>query len=368
MTQTLITPSIVARIGLPILENNCVWANLVHRDYADEFQKVGSTVTIRKPASFTATAFSTTIAVQEVVESSVQVVMDTILDVSFELTAKELSLDIVSLQNQVLEPAFSALAQKVDSTLAALYTNIAGHATSGATVSPSDIANIGLQLDLQKCPPRDRRLVLHPYTKARYSAMDAFLHADKRGEMIGIKEAELGHVMGFDCFMDQNQPRYDSGITDTAGVMSGAATAGATAATIGSLTNAEVVAAGDVFKVAGSDKGYLIVTGATVGSTVAVVTFTPALDAAIASAAVVTFQGDTRVSMAFHKNAFALVTRPLEPPLGGAQSSYANYKGLSCRVVFAYNSTSKKNTCSIDMLLGVKTLDKDYAARFCDAN
>lgn len=58
MANTFLTPSVVAREALMVLENNLVMANLVHRDYSDEFVQVGDTVTIRKPAKFTAKNFA----------------------------------------------------------------------------------------------------------------------------------------------------------------------------------------------------------------------------------------------------------------------------------------------------------------------
>jgi hypothetical protein len=68
----------------------------------------------------------------------------------------------------------------------------------------------------------------------------------------------------------------------------------------------------------------------------------------------------------FHKNAFALVTRPLALPQGAAKSSIVNYDGFGLRVVFSYDSNTKKDIISIDMLCGVKTLDKNLAAVIAD--
>jgi hypothetical protein len=367
MTQTLLTPAIIAKTALIVLENNTVMANLVHRDYSSEFKKVGATVTIRNPATFTATAFSTTVAVQEIVESSVQVVLDQHLDITVEITSQELTLNIVDFAEQVLNPQMRAMADKVDTLLTALYADIAGHTPVSATPAVSDIANLRAQLNIQKVPFGDRRCVLHPVTEARYVPLDSFLNADKRASPLTIKEAALGRIMGMDFYMDQNMASHDGDIVDVAGAMKGSATAGATAATVDALTDAEIIAAGDVFKVAGSDRGYLIVTGGTISSNEQAITFTPALDVAIADNAVVTFQADHDASLAFHKNAFALVSAPLEPPLGGARAAVANYKGLSCRVVYDYTMSNKKNTMSVDFLCGVKTLDKELAARLCDA-
>lgn len=67
-------------------------------------------------------------------------------------------------------------------------------------------------------------------------------------------------------------------------------------------------------------------------------------------------------AMAFHKNAFALVTRPLELPKGASQAAIVNYDGFGLRVVYGYDMNTKTDTISIDMLCGVKTLDKKLAA------
>jgi hypothetical protein len=300
----------------------------------------------------------------------VQVVLDKFYDVSAAITSQQLSLDLVSFSEQVLTPMMRAHAQNVDNQIfQAVYKTIAGHTIVASTPVVADLANLMAQLDIQKVPVTERRVVLHPITHAKYAPLDAVLHADKRGKPLTINEYAIGRILGADYYMDQNVPAQTSLIVDPAGAMSGAATAGATAATISALTNGEVVAAGDVFKVVGSDKGYLILTGGTVGSTVCTITFSPGFDTSIADAAVVTFNGGKasgfKSSLAFHKNAFALVTRPLEPYLGGVTCSVENYKGISCRVAFDGELSSKTNNISVDMLFGVKTLDKELAAKLC---
>ena len=66
--------------------------------------------------------------------------------------------------------------------------------------------------------------------------------------------------------------------------------------------------------------------------------------------------------MAFHKNAFALVTRPLALPNGAAKAAIVDYDGFGLRVVQGYDINKKTDTISIDMLCGVKTLDEALAA------
>ena len=58
MANSFLTPDVIAREALIVLENNLIMANLVHRDYSNEFVNVGDTITVRKPASFVANNFT----------------------------------------------------------------------------------------------------------------------------------------------------------------------------------------------------------------------------------------------------------------------------------------------------------------------
>ena len=72
-------------------------------------------------------------------------------------------------------------------------------------------------------------------------------------------------------------------------------------------------------------------------------------------------------SIAFHKNAMALVTRPLALPQGAAKAAIVNYDGFGLRVVYGYDMTKKTDTISIDMLCGVKLLDDKLIAVVADS-
>lgn len=70
----------------------------------------------------------------------------------------------------------------------------------------------------------------------------------------------------------------------------------------------------------------------------------------------------TAKAVAFHKNAFAMVTRMLQQPQGAAKSAIMNYDGFALRVVYGYDINKKTDTISIDMLCGFKTLDENLAS------
>lgn len=375
MATTFITPTIVAREAILALENQLVFGGLVHRAYSTEFKKVGDTVLVRKPHEFSTVhdfASAGTTTSQTIVESSVAVVMDKLNDITFPVTSKELSLDVKSFSEQCIAPAMRAHAQAIDEALAARFVDIAAHYPVSATPAVGDIAGVRTQLNLNKVPFANRSVVLHPQTEQAYIVLDAFLHAEKRGDTRALKEASMGRVFGMDWYMDQNIPTHTA--TDCAtnpATLGASATAGATVIkAIGATSTSATIPVGDVLKISGEakDKGHVVTTAATLSGGSASVTIAPAIQTGgVASAATITWQETHKANLALHKNAIALVTAPLEPPLGGARGEVATYKGISCRVVYDYTSNIKTNVISVDILFGIKTLDRELACRLCDA-
>lgn len=368
---TLVTPSIVAKEALITLENNMVMANLVHRGYSDEYHSQGDTVIVRKPTTFTAANFTSAISTATITESSVAVVMNQLWDVSFEITSKELSLSVVDFNEQFLVPAVQAIAQAVDSTIFALgATAIAAHYPVTSTPVVADIAGLEAVLSVNKVPLTDRRLVFCPVTRAGYMSLDSFLNADKRGDgPNALREAELGRVLGFDTYVDQNVTTVTTGYQGATGLLAGAWAAAATTGTIDTVLSGCTVLAGDLFKVTGYDEWFRIGVQATAtAATSLIISFSPAVKGTLADNAVVTFAKTHRANLAFHKNAWAFVSAPLQPPIGGAKAAVMSYNNLACRVVYGYTQASKSNLISVDFLCGFKLLDKELAARLIDQN
>lgn len=69
-------------------------------------------------------------------------------------------------------------------------------------------------------------------------------------------------------------------------------------------------------------------------------------------------------NFAFHKNAMALVTRPLAAPQAGtgALSFVASFNGLSMRVTITYDGSAQGHLVTCDLLCGVKVLQSDLGA------
>jgi len=372
LTQTFITPTIIAKLAIPTLLNNLVFGNLVHKDYSAEFRKKGDTVRIRKPATFTAIEFDGDLTgqFQEVVESYLDIKMDHILTVPWEVTTKQATLDVWGFHEQVVIPACEALAQKVDTLLAGLYVDIPHFENCETTSALSDIANVDKMANDLKWPNQNRYGVLSPLTKASFIVLDAFLHAEKRGDTQAIKDAALGRVFGIDWLMSQNIPTHAIGTTDVAGTA--AIAAAGVSSMLFSALGTGTLAKGTLFTIAGDTTQYVLTAAATIADNTATVYFKPTLQVATtAGTEVVTINPAATTSkenLVFHKNAFAMVTAPIEPPLGGATAANESYGGLSLQAIYSYNHLTFKNVCTLSILCGVKTLNDALALRLCDAS
>ena len=162
MANTFLTPQIIAQEALAILRNQLIFAELVHTDYANEFVKVGDTITVRKPAELIAKDFSGSISSQDLTESGVTVKLDKFKDVSVAITSQQASLELRDFARQVIEPAMVALAQQIDEDLANFIYEKSSGSVLASSASPStlaDIAEVGKKLDIAKAPLQELSLI-----------------------------------------------------------------------------------------------------------------------------------------------------------------------------------------------------------------
>lgn len=362
MPNTLLTPDIIAREALIVLENNMVMANLVHRDYSDEFAQVGDTITVRKPAKFTAKNFTGTISRQDATEGSVAVKIDRHRDVSFDVTSKEMTLDIRDFSAQLLSPAMRAIAQAVDEDLLNEAANVSASVTG--TASPTnlaDIANLSKTMDIAKVPLDMRRLVLNPTHKYRYALTDNLSKVAYAGSGETLRNAELGRVYTLDTYMDQNCPDTLAATAGTATTYKVSGTKGAVVVALSSVSAATAtVKKGDGF-ILGGYRYHFTADATAVSSAVAEVGIDAELVADYTNADA--YLLNKPHSLAFHRNALALVTRPLALPMGASKAAIVSHDGLGIRVVYGYDQDTKKDTVSLDIIYGIKTLDADMAVK-----
>lgn len=366
MANTFLTPQIIAREALMQLRNNTVMGRLVHRDYSNEFVGAkGDVITVRRPATFTAKEFTGKIEIQDAKESGVDVKMDHLLDTSFAVTSRDMTLSIAEFSEQLLIPAMQSFADKIDSLLLDLAKDIP-YTVGKSGSMPADVGPIvdaGAVLNKNKVPKARRSLVLDPATEAAFLKLDTFHDADKVGDSgTALREASLGRKFGFDTYMDQNVATYEGGTLTGTPKVKQTYEAGVSTIEISASTLTGKVQKGDILEIDG--ESYVITADAEAASNAVTVQIAPALKAQITESSKIKYVAGSGIqNLAFHRNAFALVTRPLALPKGAAHAAIVNYDGFGIRVVYGYDITTKTDTISLDMLCGVQTLDPRLAVR-----
>jgi hypothetical protein len=361
----------IAREALTRLRNNLVFVGLVHTDYKNEFKSLGDTIQVKRPPVYEAKDFTTTISTQDINETSVDVKLDKIADVSIEFTSKQRALNIETYGEMYIQPAMEAIAQKIDAdALAYVYKKVFAHqGTSGVTPDGlDDFAHARKALNINKVPNVMRRAVWDPNADAAFTQLAAIVNAEKSGSTMALREGSIGRIQGLDNYMSQNLPLHVAGSFTAVGSpkVVGNTAKGATTIAIDGGAGTEDLKMGDIFSI--GTKQYVVTADvAAVGGAIASVGIYPVLQEAVLNDADVVFPDKTAgghiANLAFHKNAFAFVNRPLVPPSGAAMSYTATFEGLSVRTTAAYDINTKKEVLSMDILYGYETIFPELAVR-----
>lgn len=393
MPNTLITPSMIAKESLRILRNNLVAGGLVHREYKDEFVKVGDTVTIRKPVKFVVSNGATRVN-QDVTETSTSITIDKRKHISWNFSTQDLTLKIEEYSKRYIQPALNSLADQVDLDVLLLAKDVYNQVGSPGT-TPNAFSILGdaaTKLDLEACPTADRATVLSPQANwVMADALKTLLNADMNKDF--VRKGKLGTIAGSDIYMSQNVPAWAYGPRGGTPAVNGASQTGTSLITDGwTAAAATRVAVGDVFTIAnvlavnpvnkastGQLRQFVVAAGSTVASDAGgnlTLTITPAIttsgayqtvNAGPADNALLTFVGTASTTyphnIMFHRDAFALVTVPLELPRGASFKARASHDGLSVRVINDYDIDNDVDIIRLDIMYGVKTLYPELACR-----
>jgi len=401
MANTIITPSIIAKVGLANLENNLVMGRKVYRDYSREYVKVGDTISVRRPVQFVANDGAVAIN-QDVTEGKFALQMNKRKHVSWSFNTQDLTLSIEEYNKRYLQPAAIALANQIDFDLCGLFSNVWNWVgTPGQNLKSFAGFALGPQrLDSSSVPQDMRNAVLSPADQWGLVGSQTTLFSPK---LVGeaYNKGDLGEIGGVETAMDQNIRMYTTGASfGGSPVVNGAnqnVTYGAAAntntqnlITNGWTASTASLNAGDVFTIAGVfavnprskvSTGYLqqfvvqspvTADGSgniTVSIAPAIITSGPyqTVSAAPANSAVIAMLGTANTTYAqnlvFHKNAFALVMADLEMPDGAVFKARESQNGFSIRVIKWYDGENDEEKIRMDVLYGVKAIYPDLACR-----
>lgn len=411
MANTIVTPDIIAKEALMQLKNNLVAANRVHRTYEKDFRGgQGSKVSIRRPVKFVTSDGAARVN-QDVEEKTTDVVVDQRKHVSWKFSTQDLTLSIEEYSERYIKPAMITLANTVDRSIMGLYSRVWNSVGTPGTTPGSfaDVAAAAQRLDEMAVLSDNRSMLLNP--AAHYKIAGDKLTLDAIGDLgkSAYEKAAVGRVANFDMYSTQNAPTHVVGVATGTPLVAGAGQAVTYAAATGASWSQQlatdgwtasttgILRAGDVFTIAGvyavnpvpgegstgkavmpylqqftvlADANAAASTGAaTLTISPPIITSGPhqTVSAAPADNAAITVMGTGGTGYAqnlgFHKNAFALVSVPLEMPDGAAFKARESYDGLSIRVVKDYDIDTDDDIIRLDILYGVKAIYPDLASR-----
>ena len=411
MSNTLVTPDLIAKEALMQLENNLVFANACHREYVKEFTGgQGSTVSIRRPVKFV-TSDGATRENQNVEEKTTNIAVDQRKHVSWNFSTQDLTLSIEEYSERYIKPAMITLANTVDRSLFGLYTR-AWNSVGTAGTTPATYAAVAAaaqRLDEMAVPSDSRHMLMNPAGRYAVTGSQATLELGERKNRSAYERSQIGEIAMFETYSTQNVPTHVKGVATGTPLVNGASQNVTYANAVGASwsqtlatdgwTNSTtgILRAGDVFTIDGvfavnpvPGEGatgkrvmpylqqFTVLADANSGAATgpAALTISPPIitsgphqtvSAAPADNAEITVFGGAQtawpVNLGFHKNAFALVTVPLEMPDGAAFKARETHKGLSVRVVKDYDIDADTDIIRLDILYGVKAVYPDLACR-----
>jgi P22 coat protein - gene protein 5 len=168
--------------------------------------------------------------------------------------------------------------------------------------------------------------------------------------------------MGIDWYAAQNVARHVPGVPG--GTPTGTGSAGTTSVSVAAGGNAGTFKKGDIITFANHATTYTVTADVTLnGSGAGVITVSPALTASV-SASAITVRAAHAGNIVGSMRGLSMVSVPLEMPMEAMGAHVMTYNGLSVRVVYGYNLTTKVNTISFDTLIGAKVTDPRLLTRF----
>lgn len=389
-SNALLNPSLITKETLPILVNNLVAANKVNRQFENQFVKIGSSLTVRKPNQFTVTN-GPGLSIQDIAEPSTSITISYQQHVDFQFNSQELTLTIEEFSERYLMPAGEQLANSLDQTVLANTPSVFNEVGTPGTVPNSfaALAAVGQRMDEGAVPQPNRCLVLNPaaYWSMSTAMIGFFVQSVSEPALKGF----LANIANFEIYMDQNVYTQTVGAYGGTPVVNGAGQTGSSLVTSGwtaSITG--LLNVGDVFTIAGVfavnprskvSTGVLqnftvTATASSSGGGASTISIYPAIvttgayqtvSASPANSAPITVKGTASTQYAqnigFTKDCFGLVCVPLELPEGVDFKARETFKNISMRIIRAYDINNDVFPTRIDILYGTTTFYPELGVR-----
>lgn len=363
-----VNPSVVAAETLSVLSDTLIIGNLIYRDKTPDFGKnagfaVGDTVNIKQRPDYDVKEFSAggSVTVQDARESKRNLTVEKHFDITMAIGAKERALNFDGWQEQVIIPAATRLAEKVDTYLGTKLIESAGQYNAAALFgTAADVAaarEAAIRLRIH-----DRLVLCGLPLETTLLGATWFNQSQTRGSAgeESLRSGQMGSLMGMPFFGSINVPATvrtaGASVASTTNNTGTTNLVGLSVLTFDSLTGQ--IEIGDRIVIAGV-RTPLISTEQVAATGTTCTLLNPIMEIIPDGAAITVVGGGlamTNKGVICDANAYAVTMPPLDKP-EGANASVVSHEGISLRIVSAYNIDTKVQTMSLDMLVGATCWD-----------
>lgn len=337
-TLTNVIPVLVAQ-GLETLRSACVAPKLVNTDYSNDPANQGDTVNLWIPSAVAASAVSpsaTPVQGPDINPVRAPIPLSQWRKAGFYMTDKSRFEVVNGLKVGQAAECVKSLAEELNAyvwaTAASIY-NTAG--TPGTTPFASDVSAYTKArgyLNKARAPMADRRVVLGVDAETNALGLPVLTTFQNIGDKTTMTTGQIGTKLGADWYMDQQIPSQATA-TPSAGAITvnGAQAVGAGSTdngrtgtlSLAKATNPTNLIAGDKFTIAGGTQTYVVLSAVTLAVGNTTVSIAPALQVATSGGEAVTVLAAHVMNLAFHRDAFGLVTRPIQALNANTERSFA---------------------------------------------
>lgn len=400
--------AVIAKLAAGTLVDNLQFAKSISQADAKDYEgkngySAGDTIYVSKPARFIPTsALDVTSTLNDFIEEKVALPLDIISTVAVPLDSQELasSINIKSVYERVVKPAVISIASDVEKTMLSRAMKATANyvGTAGATVFDTDTMLAAAERMTNMLAPQDgdRYALLSPAAeRSAVNSRKGFVQAtDELAKQ--YKRGLMGMADGFNYMSNALLPRWTNGADVTGIAVEASVVAisnGMSTLGVDGVTSGATITAGTVFTISGvnavhpitkQDLGYLqpfVVTAdvtETSGNSVTLqispsIYYTTTDSRQNVSAAPVdetgtlTFYGSASTTytanLAYHKDAFRMVSVPLVLPEAVELAAQETYKGVTVAIVRAFDVLKRRMITRIDFLGGFCATRPEWACR-----
>lgn len=400
MANTLLTIDMITREALRLAHEKATFIGTINRQYDDSFAntgaKIGDTLRIRMPSSYTRRQGSRVMDVQDSVQVSTSLTVATQDGVDMRFNSREMALDLDEFSKLHLEPAMATLVSQIDGDVLVGCTkstqNFAG--TAGSTISSLTSPGAArTRLNQNLAPKGDRRFQVDSGTMGSIVTGVAAYFNPSGAISEQYREGLVARTAMADYYENErvwSMANISSVTLSTAKLNGFISTNGQTSINVTSITQVPIV--GQKFTIAGvsdvhpetkqaySQLKQFTVVGVTDASTY---TITPAIYrtgarqnvagvGTTSGTAALTWLGSPNstytLGLMYHKDAYTFATADL-PLMGSSEKCVRRtYDGISLRVWQDSDIRNDELLTRIDILYGFAVLRPEWGCAVIGAS